>query len=145
MSRSFACLASLGALAIAMPAAAEVTWAVAPTNAEMAAVYPEKAREAGIGGGVELACTSTRTGDMTDCDVLGESPRGYGFGIAARKLAGRMQAAGMKKDVEVRISMTFAPELAKGGVVTVKTPKWAAYWCGGVMSGVASSPATGAM
>ena len=30
----------------------------------------------------------------------------------------------MKKDVEVRISMTFSPELAKGGVVTVKTPRW---------------------
>ena len=32
----------------------------------------------------------------------------------------------MKKDVEVRISMTFAAELAKGGPVTVKTPRWAA-------------------
>ncbi|MBX3482446.1 TonB family protein [Phenylobacterium sp.] len=126
MSRSFACLAAVGALATAAPAAAEITWIMAPTNAEMAAAYPGKARAAGLGGGVELACTSTRTGDMTDCDVLGESPRGYGFGQAARKLVKAMRGADLRKDVEVRISMTFAPELARGQPVTVKTPRWTA-------------------
>jgi TonB family protein len=126
MCRSFACLAALGALAAAAPAAAEINWVVAPTTAQMAAAYPEKAKAAGVGGGVELACTSTRTGDMTDCDVLGEEPRGYGFGQAARKLAKEMRGEGLRKDMEVRISMTFAPELARGAPVTVKTPKWAA-------------------
>ncbi|MBL8555642.1 MAG: TonB family protein [Phenylobacterium sp.] len=116
----------MSALATATPAAAEIVWVAAPTNADMAAAYPEKARAAGVGGGVELACTTTRAGEMTDCDVLGESPRGYGFGQAARKLAKTMQGADLRKDVEVRISMTFAPELAKGQTVTVKTPRWTA-------------------
>lgn len=126
MSRSFAYLAAVSALATAAPAAAEITWIVAPTTAEMAAAYPEKAKAEGVGGGVELACTSTRSGDMTDCDVLGETPRGYGFGQAARKLAKTMRGADVRKDTEVRISMTFAPELAKGQTLTVKTPRWAA-------------------
>lgn len=126
MFRRFASLAAVSALATATPAAAEIVWVAAPTNADMAAAYPEKARAAGVGGGVELACTTTRAGEMTDCDVLGESPRGYGFGQAARKLAKTMQGADLRKDVEVRISMTFAPELAKGQTVTVKTPRWTA-------------------
>lgn len=126
MFSRLACVVALGTMAAAAPAAAEINWIVAPTAADMAAAYPEKAKAAGVGGGVELACTSTRTGDMTDCDVLAEEPRGYGFGLAARKLAREMQGAGLKKDMEIRISMTFAPELAKGQTPTVKTPRWAA-------------------
>lgn len=124
MSRTFAfaCLAAL----CASPALAQTTWIVAPTAADMAAAYPDKARAAGVGGGVELMCTSTRTGGMTDCDVVGEQPRGYGFGMAARRLAGKMQASGVAKDTEVVVPITFAPELAKGGPVTVKTPRWSA-------------------
>ena len=126
MSRSLALAASLAALAVAAPAAAEVNWIAAPTAADMAAVYPEKARAAGVGGGVELVCTSNRLGEMTDCDALAETPRGMGFAAAARKLARQMKAEGLRKDAEVRISMTFAPELAKGEVSTVKTPRWTA-------------------
>jgi hypothetical protein len=59
--------------------------------------------------------------------VMGETPRGYGFGSAARKLAQQsLRAAGVAKDAEVRVPITFSPDLAKGGTMTVKTPKWAA-------------------
>jgi hypothetical protein len=126
MSRTLALVASLAAASVAGPAAAEVNWIAAPTAAEMAAAYPEKARAAGVGGGVELACTSNRLGEMTDCDTLAEEPRGLGFGLAARRLARAMKAEGLRKDTEVRISMTFAPELAKGAPLTVKTPRWTA-------------------
>lgn len=117
--------ASLAAV-VGAPAAAQVVWTVAPTAADMAAAYPEKARAEGIGGGVDLICTARRSGGMTDCDVMGEEPRGYGFGAAARRLAAGMQAVGVAKDAEVRFSITFAPELAKGGTYVARTPRWAA-------------------
>ncbi|MFZ5719004.1 MAG: energy transducer TonB [Pseudomonadota bacterium] len=111
----------------ASTAAAQTVWTAAPTAQDMAAAYPEKARAEGVGGGVELVCTAARNGAMTDCDVLAEEPRGYGFGVAARRLAERhMQAAGVRKDAEVRVSVSFPAGLAKGETVTVKTPQWTA-------------------
>jgi len=126
MSRTLASIAALIAVCAAAPAAAQ-TWTSAPTAAEMAAAYPAKAKAAGIGGAVDLACSATREGAMVACDVMGENPRGYGFGSAARKLAQQsLRAAGVAKDAEVRIPITFSPDLAKGETMTVKTPKWAA-------------------
>lgn len=127
MSCKLASALSVVAVCAAAPAAAQAIWVSAPTAAEMAALYPAKAKAEGIGGGVELMCTAARSGAMTACDVLGESPRGYGFGAAARKLAqGSLVAAGVSKDQEIRIPITFSPDLAKGGTSTVKTPQWTA-------------------
>lgn len=126
MSRILASAASLIALAAAVPATAQTVWTSAPTAADMAAVYPAKAKAEGIGGGVELVCAAARDGGLTACDVLGETPRGYGFGSAARKLAQSIKVAGVAKDAEVRLPITFSPDLAKGGVATVKTPQWTA-------------------
>ncbi|MBU1376000.1 MAG: energy transducer TonB [Alphaproteobacteria bacterium] len=126
MPRTLASVASLIAVCAATPAAAQ-TWTSAPTAAEMAAAYPAKAKAEGVGGDVLLACTASRGGAMTACDVLTESPRGYGFGGAARKLAQQsLRAQGLAKDAEVRVPIAFSADLAKGGAVTVKTPKWAA-------------------
>lgn len=122
MPRSLACLLALSF--VAGPAAAQTPWIAAPTAADMAAAYPEKAKAEGVGGGVELVCTSARDGAMEDCAVLAEQPRGYGFGPAARRLAEAHLRAGVPKDTEVRVSLSFPAALAKGGVATVKTPQW---------------------
>lgn len=125
MSRMLA-FASLAALC-AGPAAAQVVWTAAPTAAELAAAYPEKAKAAGVGGGAVLMCTAARDGAMRDCDILAEDPRGHGFGNAARRLAEtRMRAIGVAKDTEVKVSLSFPPELAKGQTFNVKTPIWTA-------------------
>lgn len=124
MFRTLTAVAAVSA--IAAPAAAQITWTAAPTAADMAAAYPAKAKAEGIGGGVELLCTATRGGSMTDCDVLAEAPRGYGFGGAAKRLAGRLKASGVMRDTEVKIPITFAAELSKGAPLTVKTPRWTA-------------------
>jgi protein TonB len=116
----------IAAGAVAAPALAQTAWVAAPTAADLAAAYPAKAKAEGIGGGVELTCTANRQGEMTDCDVLGESPRGYGFGSAARKLAEQLQASSVINGQEVRVPITFMAEAAKGGAVTVKTPHWTA-------------------
>lgn len=122
----FSCAGALTAV-LAGPAVAQTVWTAAPTSADMAAAYPEKAKAEGVGGGVELICTAARSGAMTDCDVLAESPRGYGFGTAAQRLAERhLRAAGVAKDQEVRVPISFSADLAKGSSATVKTPKWAA-------------------
>lgn len=119
-------LASAAALCAA-PAAAQTVWTSAPTAADVAAAFPEKARAAGVGGGVELMCTAARGGAMTDCDILNEVPRGYGFGNAARRLAEqKMRAAGVAKNDEVRVPLGFPAELAKASTYTVRTPVWTA-------------------
>jgi len=127
MPRTLASIASLIAVCAVGPAAAQTVWSAAPTAAEMAAVYPRKAKAEGVGGGVELMCTAGRDGAMTDCDVLAEAPRGYGFGAAARKLAHQaLKAAGVARDSEIRVPISFSADLGKGGTATVKTPTWAA-------------------
>lgn len=135
MSRTLASVLALTALCAAAPAAAQV-WTEAPTSAQMAAAYPAKAKAEGVGGAVELMCTATRDGSMSACDVLGETPRGYGFGTAARKLAQEhLKAAGVSKDQEIRVPITFAADLAKGAATTVKTPQWTALPTVGDMQG----------
>lgn len=113
-------------LATAGPATAQTAWTAAPTAADMAAAYPAKAKAENIGGGVELTCTANRKGAMTDCDVLAESPRGYGFGSAARRLAEQLRGEGVVNGTEVRVPITFLPDIGKGATATVKTPKWTA-------------------
>ncbi|WP_296595333.1 TonB family protein [Phenylobacterium sp.] len=135
MSRTLVSALVLTALGVAAPAAAQV-WVEAPTSAQMSAAYPAKAKAEGAGGAVELMCTAARDGGMTACDVLGESPRGYGFGAAARRLAQtHLKAAGVSKNQEIRVPITFSAELAKGTASTVKTPQWTALPSVGDMQG----------
>lgn len=121
-------LAPLTAPALTPTAAhAQTAWLDAPTLSEMAAVFPRAAKAAGIGGGAELVCTAAGDGRMTDCDILGETPRGQGFGPAARSLVNRrLKAAGVTRGQEVRVPISFPAELASGGAVTVRTPRWTA-------------------
>jgi hypothetical protein len=118
-------LSTVAALCAA-PVAAQ-TWTAAPTAADMAAAYPEKAKAQGVGGAVDLVCTTARDGGLEDCAVLGEQPRNLGFGPAARRLIeGKLRVAGVVKGQEIQIPVTFSPDLAKGSATTVKTPVWAA-------------------
>lgn len=120
-----ATLSSAAALCAA-PAAAQ-TWTAAPTAADMAAAYPEKARVQGVGGAVDLVCTAGRDGRLDDCAVLGERPRNLGFGAAARRLVEqKLKVAGVTKGQEVQVPMTFSADLLNGPAITVKTPVWAA-------------------
>ena len=121
-----AAFTALIAMAAGAPALAQTAWIAAPTAADLAAAYPAKAKAEGIGGGVQLTCSANRKGEMTDCAVLGETPRGYGFGAAARGLAEKLRASGVVNGAEVQVPITFMPEMAKGAAATVKTPHWTA-------------------
>ena len=85
--RTGAALAALAAvIPFTTPAAAQavVAWAEAPGLADVAAVYPAKAKAAGVAGMVNLSCTVGHDGRPRDCAAIGESPSGLGFGYAAR-------------------------------------------------------------
>ena len=128
MFRTFTLAASLIALS-AGAACAQVTvesWAAAPTAADLAAVFPEKAKAEGVGGGVELVCTVARSGSLNDCQPMAETPRNYGFAAAARKVSGKLRPAGVAPGTEVRVPVTFAAELGRGQPSTAKTPSWTA-------------------
>lgn len=63
----------------------------APTDAELAAVWPETAK--GQPGFVVLKCTVTIKGAAEHCSVVQETPPGKGFGAAALRLAPRLSMA----------------------------------------------------
>jgi TonB family protein len=128
MSLRIAVLLGTGAMAAAGAAFAQTSpmWAEAPSVADIAAAYPAKAKAAGVRGEVNLTCEINRQGRPHDCAALGETPSGYGFGFAARRLAEQMRVGdpGMNGK-EVRVPVTFDPAVLKGAP-TVTKPSWAA-------------------
>jgi TonB family protein len=127
--RTMMLMTAAGAAALLASAASAQTAAnvvAAPTAAEMAAAYPAKARSEGVGGGVEMVCTVKASGAVGDCDVIGENPRGYGFGAAAQKLARSVRVDAGQRGAEVRLPVSFSADVLKPEGMTVKTPKWAA-------------------
>jgi len=66
-------------------------WLRRPTPGQSAYVYPVKALMARMDGRVVLSCTAEPTGKLTDCEVIEETPSGYGFGAAALRLKSDMR------------------------------------------------------
>ncbi|HEY2752801.1 hypothetical protein [Phenylobacterium sp.] len=123
-----AALAGWTAAAVAGAAFAQpepATWADAPSVADFAALYPPKAKAAGVGGVVELTC-DVRDARPHDCAALFETPSGYGFAFAARRAVEQMRVADLSLNgKEVRVPVTFDPSVLKGPV-TLTRPVWAA-------------------
>jgi len=124
------CLAH-GALWLAAPqaASAEPVWTAAPTWADAAKAYPPRARAARVGGGAVVTCTVGPSGALRTCGVLGETPDGYGFGNAARKLAEQMRAehgSGAVDGKELRLKLAFRPEMLDAGPYIAPDPVWIA-------------------
>jgi protein TonB len=61
-------------------------WLSRPSADQVAHAYPESALRAGVGGQVTLACDVTVSGAVARCDVVSESPQGFGFSHAALSL-----------------------------------------------------------
>jgi len=101
------------------------TFVEAPSREQVAAAFPAKAKAAGQSGAVDLSCTTAAGGRLKDCAVIGEDPRGAGFGQAARQLARGMRVAGVSTGTEVRVPVNFSADVLKADF-TAKTPKWAA-------------------
>jgi TonB family protein len=129
-AKIIALLATVGGLTLASASAWGATYvkdapplAQAPSVADIAAVYPARAKAEGAGGKVRLACSVGHDNRPRDCSVLTETGH-YGFGAAAEKLAEKMkvEADGMYGQ-NIFIPFTFDPSVLSGAA-TVAKPAW---------------------
>ena len=123
MSAAIAAVGLVGATGAAAQQAP--SWAEAPSVADMAAVYPEKAKAQGVRGEVNLTCTFDHQGRPRDCYPIGEKPAMMGFRFAAQKLVAKLRTdtPGVNGQ-EVKIPFTFDPKVASGEA-SVHAPAWA--------------------
>jgi TonB family protein len=111
-------------------APAAMTWAAAPTHADMIANYPKRAGAARVGGRAGLMCDFLADGKLGFCQVMVEEPKGYGFGAAAKAVAKKFQAfpttEGSRpiKDARVQLTLTFTPEMLDGSEPGVGKAQW---------------------
>lgn len=84
-------LASTVAVQPAQPAPPSVItspdWLTRPGADEFSRFYPQAALDRNAAGAATLACTVSASGAVRGCQVAEETPKGLGFGDAARKLA----------------------------------------------------------
>jgi TonB family protein len=114
-------------------APASIAWAEAPTRADMAAVYPKKARAERKSGHVTLNCDMTGEGRLVYCDALNSEPAGYGFDGAAKELAKRFRYAARsdadKKaagHIAVMLPFSFDPSILDEEAPPLGKPTWVA-------------------
>ncbi|MDP1616049.1 MAG: energy transducer TonB [Phenylobacterium sp.] len=104
-------------------------WADAPSHAETAAAYPEKAAAEGIGGSATIRCALNEYGRLRACTTLSETPRGYGFAKAARALSEQFALAPSPDEVELRgietqYMVTFDPAMLDPDKRVIGKPQW---------------------
>ena len=100
----------------AAPNASQTThadWVAKPSGEDVADAYPPLANTFGIAGHATLICKVATTGRVGDCRVTEETPKGWGFGAAALKVAPLFQMApstvgGSATVSDVRIPIRFA-------------------------------------
>ena len=76
-----------GPAATAAPVILNPSWARQPSAEQMIRAYPERAISAGMSGSAWLNCLVLPSGAVTDCNLMRETPGGYGFGRAAHGLS----------------------------------------------------------
>ncbi|RAK58777.1 hypothetical protein DJ021_02650 [Phenylobacterium hankyongense] len=107
-------------------------WAEAPSFADVLAAYPEKARAEKVGGKASFDCTVLKTGRLYGCDLLGDDPRGYGFGKAAHSLMSKFlspQAGPPDRPLtgqHVHVPVTFSVDALNNPKPVIGRPHWTA-------------------
>lgn len=64
-------------------------WLVRPTDADMQKANPFLAQRRGVSGTVLLSCQVTDANRAKTCKTIKETPRGYGFAVAAKNVVRR--------------------------------------------------------
>jgi protein TonB len=90
------------------------SWSRQPSAGQMTRAYPERAATSGVAGSASLNCLVLPSGAVTDCNVLRETPGGYGFGRAAQGLSSYFRVNprtvnGAAEGSRVNINLRFAP------------------------------------
>lgn len=69
------------------PVVTNPDWVRKPSGEALMRAYPERAITANVTGSATLSCMVRVNGTLTDCQVVSETPGGYGFGRAATRLS----------------------------------------------------------
>jgi TonB family protein len=106
-------LVPVTAEAPAAPTTTRADWVAKPSGDDVSEAYPQLAQTFGVAGRVVLRCKVATTGRTEDCQVLSETPKGFGFGDAALKIAPLFRmapatAGGSATASDVRIPIRFA-------------------------------------
>lgn len=111
-----------------IPMIGEPIWEKAPSFADMAAAWPQKAKAEF--GHVSMRCRFTSEGLLRRCDVLTETPLGQGFGRAARDVVAPKFQLRVAPDAKDEVSQAYVnlpirfTNPATPGPRTVVEPKW---------------------
>jgi TonB family protein len=104
-------------------------WVEAPSFADVLAAYPEKARAEKVSGKASFDCTVLKTGRLYGCDLLGDDPRGYGFGKAAHGLMSKFlspQTGRPPTGQHVQVPVTFSVDALNSPNPVIGRPNWTA-------------------
>ena len=90
------------------------SWSRQPSADQMTRAYPDRAIAANVAGSASLNCLVLPSGAVTDCNVLRETPGGYGFGRAAQGLSRHFRVNprtvnGAAEGSRVNINLRFTP------------------------------------
>ncbi|HEX2562161.1 TonB family protein [Phenylobacterium sp.] len=109
-----------------------VPWRQAPTYEQVIAIFPQKARAAGVDARAAIECTINRDGRLGSCQTISGEPNGMGAGAAARKLAPlflapETDAAGKPlAGARVHIPVTFGKSMLASEAPVIGKPSWTA-------------------
>jgi TonB family protein len=98
-----------------------ILWPEAPSFEQWIEAYPERARANPVDGVATLECEFIEGGRLDRCRVRDETPRGRGFGQAARAMAEHFRGPAMDQDGNetaggtALINIAFPADLADGG------------------------------
>ena len=113
-------------------ALSNVSWTSAPSYSEVAAAYPQEAREKLSEGRATLTCRFQAQGRFSACQTTVEEPKGLGFAAAARRLSESfigpsVLADGRKTEgIWTMIPFTFDIDMLDPGKRVIGRPQWLA-------------------